>query len=104
MSNVSMINGHIDNGYDEKTPCCCEPMEGEAIEPIAAISDGITICSERALEMAYKINQYFLGMGKPISQDEKFNPKCYRDILVKQRQDIIEVCVELDRLINMFGI
>lgn len=104
MQNVSMINGHIDNGYDEKMACCCEATQSETIEPISAITDGITMCSERALEMAYKINQYFLGMGKPINQDEKFNPKCYRDVLLKQRTDLNELCIELDRLINMFGI
>jgi hypothetical protein len=98
------------NNYNDNigTTCCPTPIfEGEAcepiIEPMNVIVDGIVLTTERALEMVYKINSHLFGLGEPIDK-EKFNPKCFRDVMTKQRKDMNELCVELDRIIQMFGI
>ena len=93
--------------YDEKMKMydavcnaeCCEPAP---IEPIRAIVDNISMKIESALENIYMINEALFGFGKP--QEEKSQPKCYRDTICHQAEKMSKLIGELESLRKYFGI
>ena len=75
----------------------------EPIEPLAAIIDGITLGTDKALSMTHQINRHLFGIGESCREEGK-NPQCVRDVMVHQRQSINELCCELEKIVAKLGL
>ena len=97
--NYANCTNDILNGYASESPC----VPAEPIEPLVAIVEDVRNGTETALQMAYRINEHLFGMGEP-TKEEGMNPRCFRDVMVKQRQDISDLCDELAKIKERLGI